>query len=95
MLSYKTFYCHLFSPTRPMPNEPLIRIHELRHSFDPRIEERVRIVQEFLNRLAPHLNVCFFELQDPIGIAADTEEIQACVLTKETKKGGQMINEAR
>ena len=58
-------------------------------------EERVRIVQEFLNRLAPHLNVCFFELQDPIGIAADTEEIQACVLTKETKKGGQMINEAR
>ena len=37
----------------------------------------------------------FFELQDPIGIAADLSDLKACVLTKETQKGGQMINEAR
>ncbi len=58
-------------------------------------EERVRMVKEFLQRLAPHLEVIFFELQDPIGIAADLEDLKACVLTQETKKGGQMINEAR
>ena len=51
-------------------------------------EERVRIVNEFLQRLAPHLEIIFFELQDPIGIAADLEDLQACVLTKETQKGG-------
>ena len=58
-------------------------------------EERLAAVKDFLSRLAPHIEVRFFELQDPIGIAADLAELQACVLTQETKKGGEMINDAR
>ena len=58
-------------------------------------ETRIGHVKDFLQRLNPHLEVRFFELQDPIGIAADLPELEACVLTKETAKGGQMINDAR
>ena len=32
-------------------------------------EERCRIVREFLERLAPHIEAKFFELSDPVGIA--------------------------
>ena len=45
--------------------------------------------------VAPHLQVEYFELQDPLGIAATMEDLQACVLTRETARGGQMINDAR
>ena len=58
-------------------------------------EDRVANVKDFLDRLAPHLEVRFFELLDPIGIAGDSTEMKACVLTKETQKGGMMINQAR
>eukprot|EP00353_Schmidingerella_taraikaensis_P006063 CAMPEP_0185568170 /NCGR_PEP_ID=MMETSP0434-20130131/1211_1 /TAXON_ID=626734 ORGANISM="Favella taraikaensis, Strain Fe Narragansett Bay" /NCGR_SAMPLE_ID=MMETSP0434 /ASSEMBLY_ACC=CAM_ASM_000379 /LENGTH=346 /DNA_ID=CAMNT_0028182591 /DNA_START=161 /DNA_END=1201 /DNA_ORIENTATION=+ len=64
-------------------------------SFIEPYEKRVAQVKDFLDRLAPHLDVRFFELSDPVGLAADLEEIGACVLTKETQKGGLMINEAR
>lgn len=57
--------------------------------------ERERLVRDFVTRLAPNLEVCFFELQDPVGIAGELSELQACILTKETQKGGEMINEAR
>ena len=64
------------------------------HFIEP-YEDRVANVKDFLDRLAPHLEVRFFELSDPIGIAADSIEMKACVLTKETQKGGMMINQAR
>jgi len=44
-------------------------------------EERVRVVRDFMTRLAPHIEVRFFELQDPVGIAGELADIQACVLT--------------
>ena len=58
-------------------------------------EARVARVRDFLTRVAPHLKIQFFELNDPIGIAGEMPEMQACVLTKETQRGGIMINEAR
>ena len=58
-------------------------------------EERVAMVRDFLSRVAPQLNVRVFELSDPVGIAGELPELQACVLTKETQRGGLMINEAR
>ena len=64
-------------------------------SFIEPYEERVRVVQDFLTRLAPHIEVRFFELQDPIGVAGSLGDIQACILTQETKSGGEMINKVR
>ena len=43
----------------------------------------------------PHLTLNVFQLDDACGVGATMPEIQACVLTQETKKGGDMINEAR
>ena len=43
--------------------------------------ERLAKVKEFMDQLAPHLECRFFELQDPVGLAADLAEIEACVLT--------------
>lgn len=34
-------------------------------------EERMNFVKDFVSRLAPHIEVRFFELQDPVGIAGD------------------------
>lgn len=51
-------------------------------------------MKDFLTRLT-NLELRFFELSDPVGIAGSLVELQACVLTKETAKGGLMINEAR
>ena len=57
-------------------------------SYIEPFEERKKQVMDFLSRLAPHLTVEFFELVDPIGIAAELADLKACVLTKETAKGG-------
>ena len=51
-------------------------------------QERCRIVREFIERLAPNIEAKFFELSDPVGIAGELANIEACVLTKETQKGG-------
>lgn len=58
-------------------------------------EERKRRVSDFVSVLNPHLKVEIFELQDPVGIAGTHPDIEACVLTREVEKGGQMINTAR
>ena len=38
-------------------------------------EVRVARVRDFLTRVAPNLNVQFFELNDPIGIAGEMPEM--------------------
>lgn len=58
-------------------------------------EVRLERVKDFLAKLAPNIRVEFFELVDPTGIAADLVDLKACVLTKETARGGEMINAAR
>lgn len=34
-------------------------------------------------------------LEDPIGLAGTSENLEACILTREVEKGGAMINERR
>ena len=45
--------------------------------------------------LNPHLKVNVFELDDPIGLAGREPLIEACILTREVEKGGNLVNEAR
>lgn len=50
---------------------------------------------DFLARLAPNLQVNVFELTDAAGVGATLPEVQACVLTQETRKGGEIVNNMR
>lgn len=34
-------------------------------------------------------------LEDPVGIAGSNEMLEACILTRESEKGGVMVNEKR
>ena len=60
-------------------------------SFETRSSE----VLKFLKLLNKDLDIRIFELNDPVGIAGTEEKMTACILTRETEKGGNMINEAR
>ena len=76
LVTKKTLHCGVTSDT--------LLTKKAYSSFIEPYEERLKVVREFLVQLAPHIEVRFFELQDPIGIAADLVDLQACVLTKET-----------
>ena len=41
------------------------------------------------------MHVETFMLEDPIGIAGTHEFLEACILTRESEKGGEMINQKR
>ena len=41
------------------------------------------------------LELDIFELADVAGKAATDQEVEACILTKETAKGGELINQIR
>ena len=56
---------------------------------------RAERVFEFCKNINKSLEVKIFELNDPIGIAGSDPNITSCILTRETEKGGVMINEAR
>lgn len=43
----------------------------------------------------PNIIVDIFPLSDPVGKAVHDTEIEACILTREVEKGGQMVNDAR
>ena len=58
-------------------------------------DTRKQGVEEFLKRLSPKLKANVFCLEDACGVGATLPEIEACILTQETKKGGDMINNAR
>ena len=59
-------------------------------------EKRCDNVVRFLSRLCgPEIKIDLFELMDPAGKAATDNEIEACILTKEVEKGGQIINSRR
>ena len=49
---------------------------------------RTQRVEEFLNRLNPHVGVDIFPLSDPCGKATQDKELEACILTREVEKGG-------
>jgi pantetheine-phosphate adenylyltransferase len=64
------------------------------HLIEP-FDKRKKVVEDFLKTITPHLKINVFQLDDACGVGATLPEIEACVLTQETAKGGNMINEAR
>ena len=58
-------------------------------------EVRKQSVLEFISMLNPQQNVCVFELNDSVGVAAYEPDLQAVILTREVEKGGSVINEVR
>lgn len=58
-------------------------------------ETRRKNVIDFCNKVNSKIEIEAFELSDPVGKAETDIEIEACVLTREVEKGGEMINQAR
>jgi len=58
-------------------------------------ETRAKSAYTFLKQLYPGCKVEIFELLDPIGIAGTSTNLDALILTRETAKGGKMVNDKR
>lgn len=58
-------------------------------------ETRAKSAYNFLKQLYPSVKIEIFELLDPIGIAGTSTNLDALILTRETAKGGQMVNDKR
>ena len=59
------------------------------------LETRMRNVKDFLQALNPRLTVNVFELTDMAGVGGVLPEVEACILTRETEKGGEILNNIR
>jgi len=68
-------------------NKELIESYSIRSGY----------VRDFLQRLHGFdgIELDIFELTDPVGKAGTVEDIDGIILTRETVKGGEMINEQR
>jgi phosphopantetheine adenylyltransferase len=53
---------------------------------------RKSAVENFFRTFNPRLHCNVFELKDVAGVGAILPEVQACILTRETAKGGEMVN---
>jgi pantetheine-phosphate adenylyltransferase len=58
-------------------------------------EVRRAAVEAFLKAFNPKLNFNVFELTDTAGVGGVLPEVQACILTRETAKGGEIVNSIR
>mmetsp|Transcript_3772 Transcript_3772/g.6438 ORF Transcript_3772/g.6438 Transcript_3772/m.6438 type:complete len:162 (+) Transcript_3772:716-1201(+) len=60
-------------------------------------EQRCSKVRSFLRRLKSRgdFTLDIFELNDPAGRAATDSELEACILTREVQKGGEITNQKR
>jgi phosphopantetheine adenylyltransferase len=56
-------------------------------------EDRKSAVEKFLKAFNPRLKVICEEISDPVGPAGTISELEACILTRESEKGGYLINE--
>lgn len=56
---------------------------------------RQKAVKDFLSTFNPRLKTNVFELTDTAGVGGTMPEVQACILTRETAKGGEILNEVR
>ena len=64
---------------------------DLIEDYNKRSSEAIK----FLQQLNPSVKITCFELSDPIGICGTATDVDACILTRETEKGGIMINNKR
>ncbi|MBS7628213.1 pantetheine-phosphate adenylyltransferase, partial [Candidatus Bathyarchaeota archaeon] len=58
-------------------------------------EERKIVLEEFLRSLGAHSRVEILPLNDPYGIAATSQEIEALIVSEETEQRGLELNELR
>ena len=58
-------------------------------------EKRKANVQHFLRIFKPSLQVRCVEIDDPYGPTKDEEDIQALVVSRETRAGGEAVNRVR
>jgi len=65
------------------------------HYFLEDYETRKERVIHFLKKQNPALEIETFQILDPVGVAGTDKELEACILTREVAKGGQMVNDAR
>jgi phosphopantetheine adenylyltransferase len=50
-------------------------------------------VESFVKSIKPELKVRIFELNDPFGETIEVEDIDALVISEETLKAGEKVNE--
>ncbi|XP_049849564.1 uncharacterized protein LOC126319903 [Schistocerca gregaria] len=73
---------------------PLLDKKEYKEYIQP-YEIRSSVVEAFCKLVCPELTVDIQRIFDPVGPAATEEKLQACILSMETEKSINMINEAR
>ena len=56
---------------------------------------RIENVTKFLKSIAPHLEIEFAPLNDPFGPSITEKDYQCLIVSKETIKGGNMVNSKR
>ena len=59
------------------------------------ISTRMNSVREYVNLVRPDIKLIIEEINDPFGPAIVLSHLSAIVVTEETRKGGDRINEIR
>lgn len=73
---------------------PLLQRKILRELIEP-FQERKKHLEEFLGDVKPGLEHNIIPLVDPVGPAGTEPDYQCLVVSKETEKGGHVINDVR
>ncbi|OTF69849.1 bifunctional coenzyme A synthase-like protein [Euroglyphus maynei] len=82
------------SLTIGVTNEQMLKTKTLPELIEP-CEKRIHSLNEYLNDIDPyiHYNVC--EISDPFGPAIVDQTLEAIIVSEETIRGGEKINEIR
>jgi pantetheine-phosphate adenylyltransferase len=75
-------------------SESLLSKKAYKEFLEP-LAERMEAVSSFLKAFNPRLKINVFELTDTAGVGGALPEVQACILTRETAKGGEILNVIR
>lgn len=59
------------------------------------VEQRIKEVEDFLNEIDPTLNYEIVPISDPFGPTKSDPDMDMILVSKETEKGGQKVNELR
>ncbi|SCV71625.1 BQ2448_3213 [Microbotryum intermedium] len=65
------------------------------HAFLESIEQRIQTTRDFLEWVRPGIEHYIVPIQDPYGPTATEADIQAIVVSDETRAGGQAVNKKR
>lgn len=82
------------SLTIGVTNEELLKNKTLRELIDP-TEKRIELLKKYLQDTDPFIEYKITEISDPFGPAIIDKSLQAIIVSEETVKGGEKINEIR